>query len=334
MSTVKAQSKRTRQEADAHQSNTPAMLRSIVASGTPLSMSPSSVVFRTICEVDEQPNKSARWLHAHGCSPSQHWKATAGAIGTRSCDGRTKGTIPGQRSSSIPEGSTGSPRSTVGTRQVRARYSLCPRRTTSLQQEELLARVRLVRSEAQDWKSRVVSEAEQVLVANLQEQHDGPPKYKKPWTSNFKSDGEKQDQLRDTHEPNSAQAQQLAASLQRSELEHQQLHTANERRLQLEAQALRATRQGAPSPEHGTPERIGSIGGTETQGSIRSSTPLISFSLPKTRSLLESIYGLSDLPDGIGLHNVHLDQDGRWGGQDCILIMNIYIEERTGDINT
>ena len=41
------------------------------------------------------------------------------------------------------------------------------------------------------------------------------------------------------YESNSAQVQQLANSLRKSELEHQQLHTANERRLQLEAQALR-----------------------------------------------------------------------------------------------
>ena len=46
-------------------------------------------------------------------------------------------------------------------------------------------------------------------------------------------------ELRDMCEFNSAQAQILAASLRESELEHQQLHTAIERRLQLEAQALR-----------------------------------------------------------------------------------------------
>ena len=45
--------------------------------------------------------------------------------------------------------------------------------------------------------------------------------------------------LWDMRESNSAQAQQLAESLQQSELEHQQLHIANEKRLQLEAQTLR-----------------------------------------------------------------------------------------------
>ena len=55
----------------------------------------------------------------------------------------------------------------------------------------------------------------------------------------FKPDGDKQTQLRGTYESNSAQVQQLAESLHKSELEHQQLHAANERRLQFEAQALR-----------------------------------------------------------------------------------------------
>ena len=45
-------------------------------------------------------------------------------------------------------------------------------------------------------------------------------------------------QLRDMYESNSAQVQQLAESLHKSELEHQQLHIANPRRLQLEAQTL------------------------------------------------------------------------------------------------
>ena len=51
-------------------------------------------------------------------------------------------------------------------------------------------------------------------------------------------------QLRDRHDSSTAQAQQLAASLQHSEVDwntscDQQLHITNERRLQLEAQALR-----------------------------------------------------------------------------------------------
>ena len=45
--------------------------------------------------------------------------------------------------------------------------------------------------------------------------------------------------LQDTRESSSAQVQQLAERLQRNELQHQQRHTAKERRLQLEAQACR-----------------------------------------------------------------------------------------------
>ena len=53
--------------------------------------------------------------------------------------------------------SASSSRCPLGTRQIRMRYSF-------FQEEELLARVRLLSSEAKDWNSRVVSEAEQVLV--------------------------------------------------------------------------------------------------------------------------------------------------------------------------
>ena len=41
---------------------------------------------------------------------------------------------------------------------------------------------------------------------------------------------------------NSAQAQSLASKLQETSLEHQQLHSAQERQLQLEAQTLRQAR--------------------------------------------------------------------------------------------
>ena len=57
--------------------------------------------------------------------------------------------------------------------------------------------------------------------------------------------------LRDMCESNSTQAQTLAASQRESELEHQQLHTANERRLQLEAPPTVA-RPGTRSIQHST----------------------------------------------------------------------------------
>ena len=45
--------------------------------------------------------------------------------------------------------------------------------------------------------------------------------------------------LQDLCQSNSAQAQSLASKLQETNLEHQQLHTAQERQRQLEARALR-----------------------------------------------------------------------------------------------
>ena len=55
----------------------------------------------------------------------------------------------------------------------------------------------------------------------------------------FKLDGDKQKRTPRLGKSNSAQAQTLAVRLQESDLEHQKLHTASERQLQLEAQALR-----------------------------------------------------------------------------------------------
>ena len=101
--------------------------------------------------------------------------------------------------------------------------------------------MRLLSSEAKDWKSRAVSEAEQVLLrkesaeaahrtTDLQEARD--KQFQACWR---RAEAE----LRDTYESSGAQAQILAANLREGDLEHQQLHTADERRLQLEAQALR-----------------------------------------------------------------------------------------------
>ena len=50
-------------------------------------------------------------------------------------------------------------------------------------------------------------------------------------------------ELRDLRQSNSAQTQTLASKLQETQLEHQQLDSAQERQLQLEAQALRQSQQ-------------------------------------------------------------------------------------------
>ena len=67
------------------------------------------------------------------------------------------------------------------------------------------------------------------------------PKIKTPWINNIKLDGEAE--LQDLCKSNSAQAQSLASKLHGTQLEHQQLYTAQERQLQLEAQALRQSQQ-------------------------------------------------------------------------------------------
>ena len=64
------------------------------------------------------------------------------------------------------------------------------------------------------------------------------PKLKKPWINNIKLDGDKLKQNSETC-VNPIAPQSLAAELQETQLEHQQLYTAQERQLQLEAQTLR-----------------------------------------------------------------------------------------------
>ena len=112
------------------------------------------------------------------------------------------------------------------------------RDTHFAQEEELLAHMHLLSSEAKDWKSRVVNEAEQVLRKESAEAARRTTEVQEAMVKQFQARWRQAEaELRDTCESNSAQ-ETLAASLREGELEHQQLHTANERRLQLEAQAL------------------------------------------------------------------------------------------------
>ena len=107
-------------------------------------------------------------------------------------------------------------------------------------QEEEPAHMRLLSSEAKNWKFRVVSEAEQVLVKECAETTHRATEVQKTLLQTVSSLLETTEaELRDMYESNSTQMQLLAASLLENELEHQQLHTANERRLQLEAQTFR-----------------------------------------------------------------------------------------------
>ena len=115
------------------------------------------------------------------------------------------------------------------------------RDTHFVQEEEVaLAHMRLLSSEAKDWKSRVVSEAEQVLCRESAEAAHHATEVQEAMDKQFQARWRQAEaELRDLCKSNSAQVQSIAAKLHENELEHQQLHTAQERQLQLEAQALR-----------------------------------------------------------------------------------------------
>ena len=113
-----------------------------------------------------------------------------------------------------------------------------------VQEEEILAHTRLFSSEAEDWKSRVVTETEDVLcresaqaaqqATETQEAMD--QHYKAKWRQ-AKAD------LKTLCQSNSAQVQSLAAKLQETNLEHHELYTAEKRQLRLEAETLRQTQE-------------------------------------------------------------------------------------------
>ena len=101
--------------------------------------------------------------------------------------------------------------------------------------------MRLLSSETKDLNSRLVDEAEQVLVREFAEAARRTTEVQKTMDNQFQTQWKKKTEahLRDMRESNSAQVQQLAASLQQSKWERQQLHIAHERCLRLEAQTLR-----------------------------------------------------------------------------------------------
>ena len=94
-------------------------------------------------------------------------------------------------------------------------------------------------SEAKDWKSRVVTEAEEVLcresaqaARQATEAQEAMDQYKAKWR-------QAEADLEALCQSNSAHLQSLAANLQETSMEHHELYTAQERQLRLKAQALR-----------------------------------------------------------------------------------------------
>ena len=108
------------------------------------------------------------------------------------------------------------------------------------QEEEVLAHMRLLSSEAKDWKPRAMSEAKQVLCQESAQAAHQATEVQEAMDKQFQASWRQAEaELQDLRKSNSAQAQALAAKLQETQLEHQQLYTAQERQLQLEAQTLK-----------------------------------------------------------------------------------------------
>ena len=109
-----------------------------------------------------------------------------------------------------------------------------------MQEEELLAHMRLLSSEAKDWKSRVVTEAEEVLCRESAQMAQHATEAQEAMDQHFKAKWQKAEaDLQALCQSNSAQVQSFASKMHETNVEHQKLHDTQERRIQLEAQALR-----------------------------------------------------------------------------------------------
>ena len=106
-----------------------------------------------------------------------------------------------------------------------------------VQEEEVLAHMRLLSSEAKDWKSRVVTEAEEVLCRESAQVAHQATETQEAMDQHYKAKWRQAEaDLQTLCQSNSAQVQSLASKLQETNLEHHELHTAQERQLRLVAQ--------------------------------------------------------------------------------------------------
>ena len=109
-----------------------------------------------------------------------------------------------------------------------------------VQEAEFVAHMRLLSSEAKDWQSRVVTEAEQVLCQESAQIAHQATEAREAMDQQYKAEWQQaESDLRALCQSNSAQVQSFASKMHETNAEHQELHNAQERRLQLEAQALR-----------------------------------------------------------------------------------------------
>ena len=113
-----------------------------------------------------------------------------------------------------------------------------------VQEEEVIAHMRLLSSEAKDWKSRVVTEAEEVLCRESAQMAQQATEAQEAMDQHYKAKWQQAEaDLTALCQSNSAQVQSFASKMHETNVEHQQLHDAQERRIQLEAQALREAHQ-------------------------------------------------------------------------------------------
>ena len=123
------------------------------------------------------------------------------------------------------------------------------------EEEEVLAHTRLLSSEAKDWKSRVVTEAEEVLCRESAHMAHQATEAQEAMDQHYKAKWQQAEaDLTALCKPNSVQVQSFASKMHETNAEHQKLHDAQERRIQLEAQALREAHQHEQQATHATQE--------------------------------------------------------------------------------
>ena len=115
--------------------------------------------------------------------------------------------------------------------------------------------MRLLSSEAKDWKSRVVTEAEEVLCRESAQMAHQATEAQEAMDQHYKAKWQQAEaDLTALCKSNSAQVQSFASKMHETNAEHQQLHDAQERRIQLEAQALREAHQYEQQAEQSAQE--------------------------------------------------------------------------------
>ena len=120
-----------------------------------------------------------------------------------------------------------------------------------VQEEEVLAHMRLLSSEAKDWRSRVVTEAEEVLCRESAQMAQDATEAREAMDQQYKAKWQQtESDLKAICQSNSAQVQFFASKMHETNVEHQQLHDAQEGRIQLEAQALREAHQHEQHAAH------------------------------------------------------------------------------------